>query len=283
MSTRELALRFFISQALVWIPMILGHQLRRRGLVREAWANPLHAIVLIVLSPIVSALGVWKLDRSGSEWWRIPMVYGLMLAGSGAIAFTLSPRLFRDRRSVGTHLLLVTISNIGHTMAGFLTLLLIGVAAYPYNCILSLPSCMLIYLIWLPAATRGAHGGGPLFGPDYWRLIFSPLSMPLVGVFGGLGLNFAGVPMGRPLEWLMQVLVFLTTALTMFAIGWRLISTFGALPSSTTTCWLWLRKPGGGSIWIVCGPAGMLRMRDGSLSVRGSPSSFHWVSPAGET
>ena len=65
--------------------------------------------------------------------------------------------------------------------------------------------------------------------------------------------------------------------------GDSVISIFGALPSSTVTCLLSLRKPGGGSIATAWVPGAMPRIRDGSLSVRDSPSSFHCVTPAGET
>src|SRR6185436_18831339 len=66
-------------------------------------------------------------------------------------------------------------------------------------------------------------------------------------------------------------------------IGCSTISTFGALPGSTLTFWNWLMKPGGGSICTVWVPAAMPRIRDGSRSVRDSPSSFHCVMPGGVT
>ena len=66
-------------------------------------------------------------------------------------------------------------------------------------------------------------------------------------------------------------------------IGDSAISTLGALPCSTVTCSLWLRKPGGGSIWTVWLPGAMPRIRDGRRSVRLSPSSFQLEMPPGVT
>ena len=219
---RETLIDFTVAQAVVWLPMVLGHHLRRRGHLGVDIARPVHRLTVTCLAPLVFTLGVWKLDRTGSDWWKVPLVYGLMLIGTGVIALTVSPRLFSSRKSIASHILLVAISNIAHTMAGFLTILLIGAAAYPLNAILMLPSCLLIFLVWLPAANHWRQGGEGGFARNYWRLVFSPLSMPLVGIAVGLALNFGGVPMGTTATLLMKILVFATTVLSMFAIGSRL-------------------------------------------------------------
>jgi predicted permease len=214
---------FLVAQALVWGPLALGHRLEAHRWVSDRLARPLHAVTVIGLSPVIFVLGIWKLDRGGDDWWRVPFAYGLLLVFSSVIALALSPRLFRNPKSVGTHILLVAVSNIGHTMAGFLTILLIGVEAYPLNAILILPCYLFIALVWFPAAAHwGGGGDARSFGGRYWRLVFSPLALPLLGIAGGLALNFAGTPMTAGWVRLMKALVFVTTALTMFAIGCRL-------------------------------------------------------------
>ena len=55
------------------------------------------------------------------------------------------------------------------------------------------------------------------------------------------------------------------------------------LPASTLMGWFWLMKPGGASIETWCWPGEMPRIRDGSLSVRDSPSSRQVVTPPGTT
>ena len=67
------------------------------------------------------------------------------------------------------------------------------------------------------------------------------------------------------------------------SIGFSAISIFGDLPASTVIGWFWLMKPGGASIETWCGPGEMPRIRDGSLSVRDSPSRRHVVMPPGTT
>jgi hypothetical protein len=226
LSLKHTLIDFLVAQALVWVPMILGHRLQSSGpwgrQVGERIARPLHAFNIKALVPGVFLLGIWKLERAGDDWWRVPSVYAAMLVFSGIVAYAISPRLFRRGRSIGTHFLLVTISNIAHTLAGFLTILLIGADAYPLNAILMLPSCLFIFLVWLPLATRWGHDIELSFGLHYRRIVFSSLSLPLVGIAGGLALNFSGAPMAAGWTTLMKVLVFLATALTMFAIGCRL-------------------------------------------------------------
>jgi predicted permease len=238
---RDRLVSFLISQAVVWLPMALGHGLRRREWPVERLAKPIHATCVIGLAPVIYVLGVWGLDRSNDAWWQVPLAYGLLSVVTTVIAGVVSLRMFRDRRAAATHFLSITISNIGYTLAGFLTILLLGQAAFPLNTVLMLPSSVFNFLIWLPLATLMAHGRERSLAREYVRLIFSPVSMPLAGILVGMTLNFYGPPMGAAWKPALNALVFSTTALTMFGIGCRLRARQG-LKFRRTTRWLSLIK-----------------------------------------
>lgn len=219
---RDKLISFLISQALIWLPLMAGYRLRKSGWVSGHLSRTLHSFNLIAVTPLIVILGIWRLDRSSGDWIMVPLLLGMMLAVSTGLAFVFGRRVKTHRAAAGTFSLLVPMSNTGHTLAGFLTLLLLGEAAYPYNAICMLPQLFFIFVVWVPLACHWGHDQEGSFGATFRRTLISPLSMPLLGLVFGLGLNFAGPAIPPSLAGLLKILVFVATTTTMFALGLRL-------------------------------------------------------------
>ena len=214
-------LSFLTSQALIWLPLLAGNHLRRLGWLKESVSKPLITINLMAFAPVIFTMGIWRLDRSLPKWFMAPLLLALLLAVSTLISMVISPRLSHKRTAVGTYIFMIPLCNIGHTMAGYLTLLLLPDEIFPYNVILMWPMTIFALLVWLPLGIHLGHGRRS-FLRSYGQAVRSPIAMPLVGVLTGSMLNASGIPMPDICFVVLKVMVFAATILMMFAIGCRL-------------------------------------------------------------
>jgi hypothetical protein len=195
--------------------------MRRRGWVGPDLARRLHNLNFILIGPVITCLGTWLLDRSQPAWWRVPLALGILFAISSALGVAMVRRMGLPRERAGTFALLVPLSNTGHLLAGFLTLLLLGEAAYPYNAIGLLPYAVFFVILWLPLARHWGHGGD-----SFWKTaalaLRSPQASMMIGLVVGAVLNYSEAPMARGWVVLLKWLVYGGTAMVMFALGTRL-------------------------------------------------------------
>ena len=213
---------FLFSQALVWGPLLLGRTLRKRGVVAERAAKPLHTLNLACITPVVYGLGVWRLDRSAPGWWQAPVAMAILLAVITAGAVWSSFHFVRRRETAGACALMLAISNTGHTMAGFLTLLLLSDAGYSFNSLMMIPLISFVSLVWFPLAMHWSRRGEASFFSSFARSMLSGQSLQMVGLTVGMALNYFHAPMSRFWIALLKTMVFGGTALVMFAMGLKL-------------------------------------------------------------
>lgn len=214
---------FLISQALIWVPLVAGHQSRRLGIVNERISKRLHATNFACITPVVYGLGTWLLDRSAAGWYWVPLVMTLLLTLTTGVATWVSFRFIAKRQTAGTFALMIPISNTGHTMAGFITLLLLADRGYAFNSLLMIPQIVFVVMVWLPLAMHwGHHGGQSSFARNFRKAIFSWQALQVVGLAVGMTLNYSRVPMPAACRVVMKTFVFAGTALVMFAMGLKL-------------------------------------------------------------
>ncbi|MCL5271294.1 MAG: AEC family transporter [bacterium] len=224
---RDKLIDFLTSQALIWGPLLAGHRLRKLGLLKDTIAKPLHNINLIAISPLVALLGIWRLDRSGGGWLAVLGIEAAILALTTGLGAWFGRRFILDRARAGTFVLIITISNIGFTLAGFLTILFLSDTAYPYNALCQIPFFLFVFFIWIPLVNHMNHdstaqGKAPAFLPTVLATLRTPQSLGIVGVLAGIGLNYCGVPMRGFWVPVNSALVFGGTVVAMFAIGSRM-------------------------------------------------------------
>jgi predicted permease len=218
---------FLTSQALIWGPLLAGHRLRKWGLYGDTIARPLHNLNLILISPLVALLGIWRLDRSGGGWIAVLVIETALLALTTWLGVWFGRRWLRDRAQAGSFMLVIAVSNIGFTLAGFLTILFLSEEAYPYNAIGQVPFFLFVFFVWIPLISYLRHEPGdgnqaPAFLPTVLATLRTPQSLGIIGVVAGIGLNLSQVPVDPVWVPVNSVLVFAGTALAMFAIGSRL-------------------------------------------------------------
>lgn len=221
-ATHDKLVSFLISQAIIWVPLLTGHQLRLRGLVGEGAAKPIYALSLSCITPLAYTLGAWRLDRSTPGWQWVPVAMAILLTLLTVVASWASFRFIARRRTAGTFAILLPLSNTGYTMAGFLTLLLLSDAGYAFNSLLMVPMVVFISMVWFPQAKHLGHGGRQSFWRSYRQAMLNGQSLQIVGLAAGAGLNYAGVPMAQGWVTMLRAIVFGGTVLIMFAMGLRL-------------------------------------------------------------
>ncbi|MCE5229231.1 hypothetical protein LLG95_06500, partial [bacterium] len=192
------------------------------GWIEDKVARPLHVLNMAVLAPITLALGIWPLNRSLPDWYLSPILMGVLVGASTVLSVWLSPRLTSDRGAAGSLLLLIPMNNISYTLAGFLTLLLLPIAAYPYNAIMMYPYLIATFGVWMPLSYHWRHGEGSSLAKTFMTSVFSAPSMSIVGIGVGTALNAWAPPMPHALVPVLKFMVFASTTITMFAIGARL-------------------------------------------------------------
>ncbi len=194
------------------------------NMIAPSLAPRLHNVNFIFIAPFVVCCGIWPLDRSDPSWYRVPLITALLHAVStilGAIWSTQLARRGLSRPAAGSFSLLVPLSNSGHLLAGFITLLLLGEAAYPYNAICLVSYTAFFVLVWLPMARHWGHGGKS-FGETLQLTLRSPQASVLAGLIAGGFLNAYRVPMAHGWVVLLKWMVFAGTAIVMFGVGTRL-------------------------------------------------------------
>ena len=194
----------------------------RRGLISQSIAKPLHSVNLSYVIPVVTGLGIWRLDRTAQGWVWVPVVMAILLAISTVLGTWFSFRAIPNRASAGTMAIMIPLSNIGHTLAGFITLLLFSDEGYAYNALLVWPMSIFFIFVWLPLARHWGSPSGSSLARSFFQTLFSSQALILLGLITGTVLNFMNVPMGPVWILVLKGMVYSSTVLIMFAMGCRL-------------------------------------------------------------
>ena len=196
--------------------MLLGWWLHRRRILTEDGASKLVRWVVLVPSPIVLCLSLWRMPLRSAGPWLMPLL-GLLIASS-----TLLPSYWYVKRArltspqTGSFLTCAFFSNLGY-LGAFVAFALYGEEGYAL--------CMLYLLFFTPCfytigfSIAARHGTGSrqtgladAFN-DKLRLY------PFLGMVAGIVLNFTQVPRPAWLEPLNHAFIPLSTGLYLAAIG----------------------------------------------------------------
>ena len=208
-----------ISQAIVWLPLAAGHQMHRRGMVPEQLSAQLHRFTLYVMGPLIGGLAIWRLEWGVAGWHWAPLAMLILMVAATVGGWFLAQRLAEERRRIGTLALMIPISNTGFTMAGFMTLLLVGERGFAYNALIVPPYAIFVYLVWFPIGEYWSEGRTRRLARMAWVRMLAINLLPLLGLAAGAELAWRGVPMGEGWVTSMRWLAYIGTAIVMFAIG----------------------------------------------------------------
>jgi len=209
---------FAYSFSLLVFPAAGGYLLRRRLSDPLKLARRIQILNMVTFTPLVACFAIWILtiDRQLILLPSIGLVVSLML-------MALSVGVTRTRAmpppQAGSYVFSATISNIGHTMGGFVCFALIGEQAFSLSVIYHLYFMFFTYLVCFPLA----RSYSPSHKAGLWAGVVAAFtdirSMPLVGIVVGFVLLGAGIQRPPVISSVQAFIVSFSTALTMFGLG----------------------------------------------------------------
>ncbi len=196
--------------------MGLGWWLHRQGVISESLAAKIvHAIVLIP-SPIVLCLSFWKMQLRTAEPWLLPLLGTLISTATLLPAWWYARRARLPDSQTGIFLTCAFFSNLGY-LGAFVAFALAGEAGYAL--------CMLYLVFFNPCFYTLGFGIASYYGrgsrrPDTGMEVNGGLRLyPFVGMLVGVALSLFSVHRPLVLERVNSVLIPLTTAVYLVAVG----------------------------------------------------------------
>ena len=216
--------KFAAIAAVIILSMVGGYLAGRRGRLAERWAEVLMTIVLVGGYPSVGLLAIWTTKLRGPDGWLpgLGIVHILIMA---ALSWVLACGLRWDRSRRGLFTIAGSAGNIGFTMGGFVIYLLYGQQGLGLATIYAQILTPVTVLVYYPLARHYAADVPPGgLGGLMLRSIFDWRSLGLPAALVAVGLSLGNVP--RPVFvdrlYLVDVLMFMVTAMANFSIGLRL-------------------------------------------------------------
>jgi len=209
---------FAYSFSLLVFPAAAGYALRRRLVDPLTPARRIQIFNIIVFNPLVSCFAIWilSIDRQLVVLPSIGLVVSLALMGL-SVAITRARGMPPPQS--GSYVFSAAISNIGHTMGGFVCFVLIGEHAFSLSVIYHLYFMFFTYLVCFPLA----RSYSPSHKAGLWAGVVAAFtdvrSMPLVGIVIGFVLLGMGVERPAFMSNVQAFIVSFSTALTMFGLG----------------------------------------------------------------
>ena len=197
----------------------LGWWLHRRRLLSEAFASQLVRWIVITSSPIVLCLSFWEMNLRRIEPWLLPFL-GTLISASTLIPAFLYTRYDRlSDAQTGSFLTCAFFSNVGY-LGAFTAFAVFGEAGYAL--------CMLYLVFFTPCFyTLGfaiaSHYGGAHASAGLSDAYSSELRLyPFLGMLIGAALSLARVPRPTVFVGINHVLIPVSTAVYLIAIGSQL-------------------------------------------------------------
>ncbi|MFO7946229.1 MAG: AEC family transporter [Armatimonadota bacterium] len=200
--------------------LIIGYTLRKSGRLPEQASTPLNEFVLTYIQPFVIALALWSMEPPDLQTLALP-IFDIALILCLWPAGILISRLIRmDRPSRGSFVLMTMFSNVGFTYGTFLAYVAIGpqgAALGALYCVSFLPVLFTVGFFVARRHAPGSHAGALEALKDL--VTDSHTRNPMVGIAAGLLLSFVGIGAPAASGFTIDILMPLTTALFLVAIG----------------------------------------------------------------
>ncbi|OGX29290.1 MAG: hypothetical protein A3B78_01215 [Omnitrophica WOR_2 bacterium RIFCSPHIGHO2_02_FULL_67_20] len=199
--------------------MWVGWWLHRRGRLSEALAERLVRGVILGPSPVVLGLSFWRMDFHSIEPWVLPLL-GFLISASTLLPAALYVRRARlPRPQAGSFLTAAFFSNLGY-LGAFTAFALYGEAGYALCMIYLIFFTPSFYTLGFRIAAR--HGEARHPSREGGASGSELQLLPFVGMAVGAALSLARVPRPAALEGLNHLLIPLSTAVYLAAIGSQL-------------------------------------------------------------
>lgn len=211
-----------LSVILIIVATAAGYAARRKGLIRERSSRPIMTLVVVFGYSCIALLTIWQLTLEWQDIW-LPVLGAAHVAALAAVGLGTGRLLTNERRRRGLLAVACSVGNVGPTLGGLVVYLLYGIEGLGLAGIYGLMFTPVTVLILYPIAKAHQGQGEPL-GRIILRSLLDWRSIALPIALAGVVLSAAGVPYPEALQrvYLVDVLVFVVTAMAYFAIGLRL-------------------------------------------------------------
>ena len=211
--------RVILGMGLFLGSLALGWWLHRKGHFTEVDASRLVRCIVIGPSPVTLCLSLWRMDLVHLEPWLLPLL------GTVISSATLVPALLYARRAkltdpqIGSFLTCAFFSNVGY-LGAFTAFALFGELAYGLSMLylLFFTPCFYTVGFWIASQYGKVKTASALTSSFNSELRL----YPFIGMLVGAVLSLAKIPRPFPLEWVNYVLISVSTALYLVAIGSQL-------------------------------------------------------------
>jgi hypothetical protein len=207
MNVSQIILTFAINLA---APILLGFLLQKRVAIADKTMDRAMDANLVTLVTALGLLSFWVIRLEWSLIW-LPVIAVLTLVLPGTLAAWRARSQYESPLAQGSFVLSAMISN--RNTAGTLTVfLLLGEEGYAYSRLFIVLNWLFVLGVCYPMAQAyAARGGASSEAPTrkWWRSLVDYRQIPILGIFGGLALNLAGLPRptwaGALLPWMITV------------------------------------------------------------------------------
>ncbi len=212
--------KILFGMLMLSLPTIAGYVSRSRGLLPETTAVKITRFAVVWLGTPILILTMWHLELAGGRLFWLPVIgIGVALISLGA-GLLMAGRFRLEKRSRGSFVISSSISNLGETFGGLLAFILMGQQGFGLATLYALffQPYTFSALFWIAGRYSSRSEEGLI---SYFR--HNPdLLLPMLAIAVGLIFNLSGLPEIEILVKANSVLIPLSSAVWLYAIGMRL-------------------------------------------------------------
>jgi predicted permease len=195
------------------LPLAVGWWCRRQGWFSERLGNRVMFANQMTLQPLLCLLSLWVVSLDRTMLW-LPVLGVIMQVVPGAIGWWWMRGRLAEPLEQGSYLLACMLSNRG-TVGIVSVYVVAGETGYGLSVLVMLFAQFVVQFVGFPVSAYYARQGRPAEQgrEPWWRVLVNWKQLPVLGIAGGLALNWAGTP--RPawcadwFPWLVHVMSWL--------------------------------------------------------------------------
>lgn len=191
--------KFIVFSLLGVVSLAAGYLGRRRGLLRESYARPIHYFVLVYCWSGAYLIGNWNLPMRIESAWAAAMMM-IAICTPGFIIAPLARWWKIAPQQVGVLIAGASIGNTGFTLGAYLCYLMIRPqdASLGFASTYAAVNTYALVLVVYPLILHYAHAAGQeqtqTIGKVVWRSLTGMPALPMYASLGGWALAAASVP-----------------------------------------------------------------------------------------
>lgn len=204
------------------LPLAVGYLCRYQRRCGEPFFRGMISINIFLVYPVLTTLTFWVL-RLDYALLGLPL-FGLVLSAvPGLAAYLWSAARFTDYLERGSYIIAAILSNIG-TLGGLCAFIIYGEIGFAYTQLIVLLQSVVMFMFCYPLAQyyyQKSLGGGKQRA-DWREIILHRNQLPVLGLFLGVWLSYAGVPRPAALGGFVAPLIHIGAWTALVPVGFSI-------------------------------------------------------------